>query len=765
MSIEAEEEKVDLRAVFRIIHYYRYMIISVTILFTIVSAIFIYFQPDIYQSTSTIEVKEETKKMSTDDFLAAAMMDSSSGNLDTKIVIIKSASMANRALKKVDLSHHYYTTRKFKEIELYKTSPFQVSMLKGFELSFTLIPVDDKSYQLIREETEDKNEQVWGYDKIHLYDKEIITEYFHLNVVKNTEMTEESYRFVIIDPKKMGRIAQENIFVSTIFKNASVLSISYTDNIALRSQEFTNALAKAYLEESIETKNREAELKLNFIDDQIANVNENLRVSAIKLEEFKKSSNALNINSKAESILSQMNTSQTQLTEISIRQKMLDSLYKEILKSDKNIENISISGLNMRLDESTLSDLIKKLQEAIVQMRTLNEDYTEFHPLMRRLNLKIKQLRKTILSSIKGLSESITQNKELLEQSITEQQKILNTLPANERVYGELERKFSVNEKMYSYLLEKESEVGIIKASTVSNNIIIDKAFYPEEPIRPKRTLIVLMALILGFIIGIALAFLRIFLDDRIKTENDINYGTDVSLLGIIPNIRDNNEGLKVFSASKSYVTEAFRNLRGNLQFMTKKGHSHIIVITSTVGEEGKTTVSTNLAAIISLSGKKTILLNLDMRKPTLHVKFGLENKKGMSNLLSNTAELNDIIQHTEYENLDVITSGSVPPNPSELIENEVIENCLENLREVYDVIILDTPPLGLVVDAKTLMHFADTSIYVLRSEYSKKVYLKNLNQLAQDDISNIGVVLNDVKMKHVRYGYYGFGYYEEENK
>ena len=764
MSTEIDEEEIDLREVFGTMHYYRYMIISLVILFTLASAVFTYFQPNVYQSTSTIEVKEEQGKMGTEDVLAAAM-DSSSVNLDTEIVILKSASMADKALKKVDLAHRYYTTRKFKERELYKSSPFQVGMIKGYGLSFSLIPVDEKTYRLVREEAKDKNKQVWSHDKIHPYDKEIITEHFHLNVIKIAEMTDEAYRFVIIDPEKMGRIVQKDVSVSTASKKASVLSITYTDNVALRAKEFTNALAEAYVEKSIETKNREAELKLTFIDDQITNVNENLRVSAVKLEEFKKSSNTLDIGSKAENMLSQMNTYQTQLAEITISHKMLESLYSKIKKSDKDIENISISGLNMQLDQSALSEQIKELQAAIVQKKIQRQDLTEVHPLMRKLNSKIKQLKKSILSSIKGLSERITQNKILLENSIAEQQKILNTLPANERVYGELQRKFVVNEKMYSYLLEKESEVGIIKASTVSNNIVVDKAFYPEAPIKPKRMLTVLVGMILGFIAGIALAFFRAFLDDRIKTEEDIGHGTNVSLIGMIPDIKDDNGGLKVFSAPKSSVTEAFRNLRSNLQFMSRKRDSHVIVVTSTVGGEGKTTVATNLAGIMSMSGKKTIILNLDMRKPTLHEKFKLKNKKGMSSLLSRTAGLNEIIQHTEYENLDVITSGPVPPNPSELIENELMERLVEKLREVYDVIILDTPPLGLVIDAKTLMHFADTSIYVVRSDYSKKAFFKNINQLVEDDISNLGVLLNAVKMEHSGYGYYGYGYYEEESK
>ncbi|OYY25783.1 MAG: hypothetical protein B7Y63_09920 [Sulfurovum sp. 35-42-20] len=322
---------------------------------------------------------------------------------------------------------------------------------------------------------------------------------------------------------------------------------------------------------------------------------------------------------------------------------------------------------------------------------------------------------------------------------------------------------------MYSYLLEKRSETAIIKASTVSKNRIIDRALLPEFPIKPKRKLIVLVGLILGLILGIALAFLREFLDDRIKEEEDVTKHTNVPILGNIPHIKESNEKVFVSSSPKSAIAESFRNLRTNLQFMAKGTQGHVIAVTSTVGGEGKTTVCINLGAIMSMSDKKTVILNLDMRKPTLHQRFGLTNEHGMSTLLAGRTKLADAIQHTEYANLDVISSGPVPPNPSELIQSELMEKILEKLREVYDVVILDTPPVGLVTDARTLMHFADTSIYVVRAGYSKKVFLKNVEKISTfKDISGLGILLNDAKMHKNNYGYgygYGYGYYEEDKK
>ena len=454
---------------------------------------------------------------------------------------------------------------------------------------------------------------------------------------------------------------------------------------------------------------------------------------------------------------------ETQLTETAIREKMLGTLYKEI-KSGDNIESISIDTMDANIAQSSLSLMIKDLQDATVAKRMLRQDYTEAYTKVRQLKDKISELKTIIISTIKNLRESITEKQMLLEKSIMKQQKLLNTLPADERAYGELQRKFVVNEKIYSYLLEKQSETAIIKASTVSKNIILDKAFLPEKPIKPKKKLIVLVGLILGLILGIALAFLRAFLNDKIQSEEDVTHGTSVTLLGSIPNIKDVKEKdkIKVFLSPKSALAEAFRNLRTNLQFMPIESKSHVISITSTVGGEGKTTTCINLGGIMSMAGKKTVVLNLDMRKPTLHKKFALKNAKGMSTFLSGRASLHDVIQHTEYENLDVITSGPVPPNPSELIQSQLMEALLNNLREIYDVVILDTPPVGLVTDARTLMHFADTSIYVLRADYSKKDFLRNVEKLSKEDIGGLGILLNDVKTGTGGYGY-GYGYYEDE--
>ena len=739
------------------------MIFSLVILFGMASSYYAYFQPDEYEATATVEVGME-QRGSSKDALSAAM---SPGimNAATEMEIIRSRKLSGRILKKVDFAHRYYTTKRFKEVELYKDSPFQVAMNKGFDISFDLHPVNAEHYRLVVTDAKDENETAWGYDEILPYDKEIVTEHFHLNIIKSSAVQEVKYRFVVMNPEDIRDIVQERVSVSQPSEYATILEISYTDNIALRAQEAANALAEAYLKQNIEKKTKEESLKLDFIDKQLDRITENLKSSAIKLEEFKRSANTVNLSAKAEKIIRHMGESEVKLEEMSIQEGMLKKLYKQV-KSGKRLETISI--ISTGKDGATLSHMIKQLQDAIIKKRILREDYTALYPEVRKLTKTIKQLKKLIVSTIKNLSENIEDRKKLLSQSIAQQQKILNKLPADERMFGQLQSKFAVNERIYSSLLEKRSQSAIIKASTVSKNRVIDLAILPKEPIKPERELIVLLGLVLGLIMGIILAFLRAFLNNRIKSEEDITEGTDVPIIGTVPHMGRDKDRIKVFLSPKSSVAEAYRNIRTNLQFMQIKGKPHVIALTSTVGGEGKTSCCINLGGIMSMSDKKTIILNLDMRKPTMHEKFGLQNKVGMSNLLSGAASLSDVIQHTEYENLDIIASGPIPPNPNELIQSEFMLKVIEKLKEIYDVIIMDTPPIGLVADARILMHYADTSIYVLRADYSEKAYFRSVNALAKEEIGSFTILLNDVKSTHGGYGYGsgdGYGYYEEEKK
>jgi capsular exopolysaccharide synthesis family protein len=271
----------------------------------------------------------------------------------------------------------------------------------------------------------------------------------------------------------------------------------------------------------------------------------------------------------------------------------------------------------------------------------------------------------------------------------------------------------------------------------------------------------VIVAGIVGLILGVFLAFFRAFFNDKIESQEDIEKATTVPIVANIPHISGDANEIVVLKSTKSMVAESFRALRTNLQFMAKDNSSQVIALTSTISGEGKTTIAVNLAAIFSLTGKKVVILNIDMRKPTLHNKFKLTNARGVSTYLIAKNSLEEVIQHSNYENLDVITSGPIPPNPSELIDSKKFKELIENLKNIYDVIVLDTPPIGLVTDARVVLELADSSLYIIRVNYSKKEFINNVNNLQKYNIKGLGIVINGIKASKKGYGYgNGYGYY-----
>ncbi len=762
--IDVEEDEIDIKALFFSIYRYKVMILFFVVLFGFASAYYAYFLPDVYRATASVKVGLDEEDYAKD--VISMAMGKGAVNAATEKDLIKSRYLAQKALQKVDFRQHYYTTIHFKERELYKDSPIEVQMTKGYGIPFEVEILDSDTFRLRVEGYTKANGDIVTYDQVHSFDQKIVTEDFELVVTKVKEPQERQYRFVIDEKKR----SFGTVFASQNLENSTILQISVEDTVPLRAKEYANALAEAYVEQNIESKTREAMQRLDFIEKQLKKVSQNIKESAQALEEFRQKSKIVDVERTSETIASRLESYETELMDLLVKEEMLNNFSAQ-LKSSKDIETLSIEGIEDK--ESVLAGLMQKLQEAVVEQKQLRQDYTDFHPLLQKLNRKIKQIKSTIVNTVDNLSKNMHKRKELLQESIRKQNELLNKLPENERKYAQLERKFKMNEEINSYLMKRKAEAEMIRASTVSKNRMLDSALLPYAPIKPKRERVVLIGLFLGLLFGIFVAVVRLFLDTKIQTEHDITQSVEYPILGVIPHFDETEESwkgkIKVFDDVKSSVAESFRHLRSNIQFLRKHDGAQVLLLTSTVGQEGKTTIAVNLGAILSLSKKRTIILNLDMRKPTLHERFDLPNKTGLSELLNERVTLKDVIQETRYPYLDVISSGVIPPNPSELIQSQKMFEVLEELKRGYDMIILDTPPIGLVTDAKELMHHVDINIYIVRANYSKKEFLENLKKFDfVEKVPHLGIILNDVRPKKSTYGYYtgyGYGYYEEKKR
>jgi len=375
-------------------------------------------------------------------------------------------------------------------------------------------------------------------------------------------------------------------------------------------------------------------------------------------------------------------------------------------------------------------------------------DFTEIHPEVQKLTKNIDSMKESIKSALKSSFNQLVQRRSDLRKLIDKYTKSLESLPSQEKELANLSRPLKINQDVYEYLLQKKAETAILKSSTISNARIVDKAIDENGPIKPNRKLIIIVSFILGVIVGIAYAFLREFLIYTVQNAEEVEKITDIPLYGSIPLNKDD--------MTKSMFYEAFRNIRTNLQFLPGNEKNQVISITSSVSGEGKTTMTAALSEILARGNKKVIVLDLDLRKASLHKNFNLNNNIGMTNYLTLQNTLEEVIQETNIFGLEMISTGPLPPNPSELILSEIFTEFLDRLKTKYDYIIMDTPPAGLVTDAVILMNYSDISFAVVRAQYTRKEFVKNIDRISREHAKNkMGIILNATQIG----GEYGYGY------
>jgi capsular exopolysaccharide synthesis family protein len=764
MKVEFRDKKeyeVDLKKIVTVFYRFRYMIILFALFGAVSAAIYGYFKPNIYQATTTVEVQVRSWfSIGDKDPRANALTGEMVSNINTEMEIIKSRFVSEKALRRVDFSHRYFVEKGLLEKELYKKSPFQVDLSLGYGRSFYLFPIDEKSFRLETElVVEGKKKK---FSQIYSYGERISNLFFDMKIDRRPEynMDAKKYRFVILDPRTLAPSVASGVSVYPVSRKSTVLGVSYTGTVPQRVQEFSVALAEVYLEQSVERRTWEASKTIVLIDKQIENIKKKIENITKKIEDFRKETHTVNVDKRVERLSDKLAELESQMITLQLQDELLKSFYDKI-RSGKSLETLTLAGIG--LEDQALFELLKELRELIMKKRELLRDYTSAHPLVKKNKARIKLLSKIIAEAVGNIYKGLQEKEKFLQRQIEKMENELAMLPESQRKYLTLKRSLQANESFYAFLLEKRTEAEIRKTSNMNLNRILDKALVPDGPIAPKRKIYIAIGTILGLFLGILFAFIRDIMDDRVKTEDELKTLTEVPMLGTIPHFQRGTEknDLVVMDDPKSLAAEAFRNIRTNLQFMSMRESGIVMAVTSTIQGEGKTLISVNLASIISMTGKKVLLMSMDMRRPALHRLFGISSDKGMSNILSNHSTLEEVIQHEVFENLDIIPSGPVPPNPSELIGSEMMSQILEELKSRYDIIVIDTPPVGPVTDSKLLIPYCDIVAYILRAGYSRKNFVDAMEEIyAEKDKHGVGFVLNDFDVNKHGYGYsYGYGY------
>ena len=762
---DTHNDEIDLKEVFTTIRRYKISIFFITLIFFIGSAIFAYYKPNIYSSYSSVEILEDDSTRATSaDFMLKAF-GGNTANIENEIAVINSRFIIQNALESLNLTTRYYSFNKInKKTELYKNIPFVVDIIaledSIYYKNFILVPIDNEKFKLIIKplsqfsmksilaqagvkplEEEDKIQ----YEKVHSYGETISTEWFTIRIGKLFEMKAVEYKFNFLYKDDLYDTYSSGLSVSQISEMASVLDISYQDTVSLRAKDILNAITNTYIYENVLQKTKTAELTLGFIDSQLSNINQKLSKSENNLEKYKVNHDVINLSGKVAIATEKVTEYESQQLALQTEINILTNL-QHFMNSKENLSGLTVGTI--KFADKNLANLVNDLHILTKKKEDLSIDYTNLHPEMIKLSRSISSLKTTIKLVLENSLNNLKQRKIDLGKMIKKYNVSLNSLPSQEKELAELSRPLKVNQKIYEYLLQKKAETAILKSSTIAQARILDAARNDSLPIKPKRKLIIIVGLILGLIIGIALAFLREFMNYTVKNAEEVEKITSLPIYGVVP--------LNKNKLSKNIFDEAFRSIRTNLQFLPGSENNRIISITSSVSGEGKTTITAALSKVLAQSDKKVIVLDLDMRKASLHKEFNLNNKIGMSNYLRLENRLEEVIKQTDTFGLDIITVGDLPSNPSELILSSMFTNLLDELRRKYDYVVIDTPPAGLVTDATIIMNYADISFAIVRADYTRKEFVKNISKMAEEHSTNkMGIILNaaDIGSK------YGYGY------
>lgn len=733
------EAEVDLKELVNSILGYKKSIIVVTFVITLFSIYFAYFSDNVYQADLSMEVQGGlVQQSSANDFLTNAMGVKSS--LANTIELLKSRYMAQKTLEKIYIGNRYFIKEDYRKIELYKRSPFTVKAeaisqeLIGRE--FTLQPIDEKKFRLKIEDIVVSEGKKNNYDHVHEYGSLISTPYFRFTVNKLGGLDKRDFFFTITPNNMMYTMIQSSLSIGLSDEKSTVLKLMYRDNIPERAQDILQAISETYAEQSVFYNSSSAERTLKFIDEQLKAINEALQNSASNLRDFKSSHILIDLGSKASTVSQTLSQYETQKYEIDLQENTLKHLL-DYIKSNKELIGVDmgpVTGSSM-----AITTLMGKLQEAYTYRSSLSVDFTEKHPSMIKANEQIASLKSALKSTVESALRSIAQRKANVQQIINTQKATFETLPEEEKQLAQLNRSFLVNEKIYEYLLQKRAETSILESATESGVRVIDSALTGDAPIQPHRKVMVIIGLVVGLLIGLLQAFLRFLISNKIHTISDIENNTMIPIYSVLP----------LFKGKKSLYEEALRVLLTKFEFSSDRPKT--IMVTSSVRGEGRTTTALEFAKVIAQSGKKVILLDMDMRSSNVNKKLEIQNQIGMSTLLSGKNTFEEVLQCTDY-GVDVVVAGPLPTNPYELMMSQSLKNVLDELMKHYDYILLESPPVGVIADALVLMRICDLSLIVFKADYSKKTFIKNVNRFVDEhELKNVGIILNALELKKIR--------------
>ena len=721
----------------------------------------------LYETSVTVLINERDDRPLVDnsELLQGLGLPGGFKNLENQIMVLKSRGLVEQTLKELPFEIEYYFKTLKNKLPIYPEAPVSllyddnIPLPRDTEFSLTFLGNNNYSieseadyYPLQKSAAFGENvEMPGGSFRIECWNEEWL--------IHNSG---QKLYFIIHSNRGLIMYYIGKLNVEKLSRDGSMLRVSLTGTNRARDVDFLNKHIEGFRNISLDKKNTEAERRIQFIDDQLVGISDSLLTTENKLQQFRSSHRVMDLSAQGQAIIAQVTLLENERARLNLEANYYDYLADYLSKDI--LGELPIVPITMGITDPALTRLVNELTELQGQLTTRGAG--EMNPLQRNLELRVRSSKGALRETLNGLRRANSLARSENQEQINRANSQASALPVTERQLLGFERKFTLNNELYTFLLETRAEQQMQKASNRADVEIIDKADERFSAwISPDPLKIYSLGLFAGFIVPLVLIFLGVLLNKTIKDE-DIRRITDIPIVGNIPS-NDGKTNTVVFDDSDSSISEAFRLLRSRMQFLTKNAVSPVILITSSMPGDGKTFTAINLASVYSLLGKRTVCVGFDLRKPKIFQDFNLSNERGVTTWLIGKDKLQDIIQETSYKNLSVISSGPIPPNPSELTALEKTRELLLLLKEKFDYVIIDSSPIGIVSDTYYLASLADTCLLVVRSGKTfRDIFEKTLNEINGSGIKGIGMVVNDIKSDS-KYSNYGerYGYTSEKKR